>query len=356
MTANKIAIENVAVFDGHQLRHGQTVAFADGVIVADVAGAQTVVDGQGHYLLPGLIDCHVHVHDADDLAVLARHGVTTCLDMGTKDLAGLLALGGGVGTCDIRSSGIPAMPAGGRHARQPGFPRRLLVTSADEAAAFVDDRLTDGAAYIKIMVEPEGPDAAIVQALAAAARARGRTSIAHTRSGATVAKAVAAGVDVVTHIPEDEILSDATVVQMQARSSVTVPTLVKTLLTTEQVPGTADYAQLKGSVTKLHAAGVAIFAGTDANKHASSVSVPYGASLWRELALLVDAGLSPVQALQAATSEAAVYFGLDDRGAIAPGKRADLVLLSADPVADIGNVTAVQRVWSKGVEVTQARS
>ncbi|CAK7205472.1 hypothetical protein SEUCBS139899_008247 [Sporothrix eucalyptigena] len=353
MAASKTTIENVAVFDGHQLRYGQTVAFADGVIVADATGARTVVNGEGFYLLPGLIDCHVHVHDADDLALLARHGITTCLDMGTGNLAGLRALSASAGTCDIRSSGIPAIPHGSRLASRPGFPRRLLVTNADDAAGFVDDRLADGADYIKIMIELEGPDVAIVHALAAAARTCGRTSIAHTRSGAAVAKAVVGGVDVITHIPEDEILSDATLAQMQARSLVTVPTLVKTLLTTEQVPGAAPYTHLKGSVAKLHAAGVAILAGTDANKHATGISVTYGDSLWRELALLVDVGMSPAQALRAATSDAAMHFGLDDRGVIAPGRRADLVLLSANPVVDIANIKAVQRVWSNGIEVTQ---
>ena len=88
-------------------------------------------------------------------------------------------------------------------------------------------------------------------------------------------------------------------------------------------------------------AGVRFLARTD------SGGVPYlyyGSSLHDGLALLVDAGFTPLQALQAATRHAAEFLGLGDTGTVAPGKRADLVLLGADPLADIHNLSKIDAV------------
>jgi imidazolonepropionase-like amidohydrolase len=95
----------------------------------------------------------------------------------------------------------------------------------------------------------------------------------------------------------------------------------------------------------LFRAGVPILAGTDAMN-------PYcmpGFSLHDELALLVESGLTPLAALQSATVGPAEFLGrAEELGLIAPGKRADVVLLSADPLADIHNTTQIQAVWLQG--------
>ncbi|WP_433667238.1 amidohydrolase family protein [Nocardia sp. CA-136227] len=77
----------------------------------------------------------------------------------------------------------------------------------------------------------------------------------------------------------------------------------------------------------------------------------FGASLHHELELLVAAGLSPAEALHAATAGPAERFGLADRGAVAPGLRADLVLLEGDPLTDITATTRIRRIWSAGTPV-----
>ncbi|HEX8827160.1 MAG TPA: amidohydrolase family protein, partial [Xanthobacteraceae bacterium] len=98
-------------------------------------------------------------------------------------------------------------------------------------------------------------------------------------------------------------------------------------------------------VGMMFRAGVPLLAGTDAMN-------PYclpGFSLHDELVLLVESGLTPLAALQAATLDPAEFLGRpDELGGIAPGKRADLVLLSADPLADIHNTTQIQAVWLRG--------
>jgi imidazolonepropionase-like amidohydrolase len=113
-----------------------------------------------------------------------------------------------------------------------------------------------------------------------------------------------------------------------------------------------SYDAASETVGRWHRAGVTILAGTDANQAPSApASPPYGSSLHHELRLLVDAGLSPLEALRSATAGAAQYFGLDDRGVIEPGKRADLVLVDGDPVQDISAIGAIAAVWCGGVPV-----
>ncbi|KAI3319422.1 hypothetical protein HD806DRAFT_548015 [Xylariaceae sp. AK1471] len=81
----KTAVQNVRVFDGQGFTGPQSVIFADGYIMADTEGIETVVDGTGQFLIPGLIDSHVHVPDIDGLASIAFYGVTTALNMACGD-------------------------------------------------------------------------------------------------------------------------------------------------------------------------------------------------------------------------------------------------------------------------------
>jgi hypothetical protein len=102
-----------------------------------------------------------------------------------------------------------------------------------------------------------------------------------------------------------------------------------------------------GIVAALHRAGVPLLASTDA----PNPGTVHGVSLHDELALLVEAGLSPAAALTAATAAPADAFHLDDRGRVAAGKRADLVLVRGDPTADITATRAIVAVWKAGARV-----
>lgn len=97
-------------------------------------------------------------------------------------------------------------------------------------------------------------------------------------------------------------------------------------------------------VRRFIAAGGTVAAGTDAS---NQLLIP-GYSEHRELQLLVGAGLSPADAIAAATRNGALLLGVDSLGLIAPGKAADLVVLTRDPLADIGNTRSVERVMVRG--------
>jgi imidazolonepropionase-like amidohydrolase len=111
-----------------------------------------------------------------------------------------------------------------------------------------------------------------------------------------------------------------------------------------------QYAILKASVSKLATAGVKIVLGADTGlrDHIS------GWAEQKELQLMVEAGMTPMEAIVAATSDAASFMGLSDRGTIAAGKRADLLVLDANPLDDIKNTRRIAKLFLAGAEVDRA--
>jgi imidazolonepropionase-like amidohydrolase len=356
--ADKIALTRVRVFDGRRLLEPGTIVFEDGVIGGDPHGAR-VIDGHGGVLLPGLIDAHVHLHGPQTLEQLARFGVTTALDMGTWPASLVASLRGQAGVTDIRSSGVGATSPRSRHSRLvPDRPLDGLVGDPRSARTFVADRVAEGADYIKIIIDLPGFDQGTVDALAAAARASGKKTIAHAATFDAVSMAQQAGVDAVTHAPLDRALNEVSVSAMAGAGRIAVPTLTMMEQIVANIGARGpSYEPARASVTALYRAGVPVLAGTDAN---NSIGVPaspeHGSSMHRELELLVEAGLTPAEALRAATVLPARYFGLPDRGVIEAGRRADLVLIAGDPLVGIGATRQVERVWCRGIEYCDARS
>jgi imidazolonepropionase-like amidohydrolase len=92
-----------------------------------------------------------------------------------------------------------------------------------------------------------------------------------------------------------------------------------------------------------------ILAGSDVSEPIPNLGgLALGASLHHELQLLIAAGLTPVEALRAATSVPARRFGLMDRGRIKPGDRADILLVDGDPTTNITDTLSIQSVWRRG--------
>ncbi len=351
------AIENVRVFDGTGLSEPRRVVF-EGVVLADAAiPTDEVIDGGGATLLPGLIDAHMHtVLGRVDLENLAHWGVTTGLDMAAWPLEFLNAMRHENGVAQIFSATIPAVGPGGNHAKMPGFPADGIVTTPEQARAFVEQRVLDGADYIKIVTEaapPAGMDQPTVDAIVQVAHEHGLLVVAHSITTGAFRVAVEAGVDVSTHAPLDAVLDDATVSRMREMGMVSVPTLT-------MMEGTAQlfaarglrYENARESVAKLHAAGIRILTGTDANSAPGAPFGPkHGESLHHEFELLTQAGLSPVEVLAGATSLTANTFALEDRAVIEPGKRADLLLVDGDPTTDITATRNIVGVWIAGERI-----
>ena len=111
-----------------------------------------------------------------------------------------------------------------------------------------------------------------------------------------------------------------------------------------------QYAILERSLAKLAAAGAKVVLGADTGLEDHF----FGLAEHLELQAMVDAGMTPAQALVAATSRAAEYLHLDDRGSLVPGKRADLLVLDASPLDDIVNARRISRMFINGVEIDRA--
>ena len=351
---SKIAVTNARVFDGNGIGQPSTVVIDGDRIGTDPSGAE-VLDAHGATLLPGLIDAHIHIVDDAELARLRDSGITTGLVMASPAVEQIAALRGRPGMTDLRNAGLSAVGRGGNHAKLPGYPEEGIITGPEQARKFVADRVAEGSDYIKVVTEPPGTDnidQPTLNALVEAAHEHGKLVVAHAVDTHAYAMALAAGVDVLTHAPLDHALDAAVAERLAREGRIVIPTLtMMDGVCKRSGRAGADYGAARASVGAMYRAGVPVLAGTDANSFGPGPArITHGSSLHDELELLVDAGLTTVDVLRAATSLPARYFDLDDRGAIRPGLRADLVLIDGDPLTDITTTRKIQRVWCGGVE------
>lgn len=381
---------------------------------AAATGARRV-DYTGKTLLPALVSDHAHVGNTQglehgdrfytrdnvvrDLRQFQRYGITTVTALGLNGAdffalrtevnadprlgAQLYGAGGGIGAPD----GAPPADSMGLRHDPVARPR-----TAEQARAAVATQHADGVDLIKLWVDDLGgkrpmmtPE--VYRAAIAEAHARGLTVAAHIHDLDQARDLVDARVDILAHGIRDRAVDPMLARKMRDQGTWYIPTVAideasywyaehpqalqqpflrqalhRDVLARWSQPEW-QRAQLAGSgipaaraavatnldnVRRLHAAGVKLGFGTDA------VAMPHrviGVAEHRELQLLVQAGLSPAQALQVATSQAADLMGLADRGRIAAGKRADLLVLDADPLTDIANTQRIGAVWQAGQEV-----
>jgi imidazolonepropionase-like amidohydrolase len=215
-----------------------------------------------------------------------------------------------------------------------------------------------------------------LRALVEAATTHGVVSVVHVATETDARKAIAAGADGLAHMFIGDRVS-ADFGEFAASHDVfLIPTLsvlrcrelsVPKVSTDERLApflprqarrlgalapmGRMPCAAVPPALKQLIAAGVPVLAGSDEPIPGST----YGASLHGELSLLVENGLSPLQALIAATSAPADAFRLVDRGRIRPGLRADLVLVEGDPTRDIVSTRSIVAVWKRGEQARRRR-
>src|SRR5579864_7862510 len=372
--ASEFVIHNVRIFDGSRVIEKGDVWVRNGLIQAVGAKVKApsgarLIDGTGKTLLPGLIDAHVHTWgDAPRQALI--FGVTTELDMFSdyKYAAKIKkdqAEGKDLDFADLKSAGtLVTAPKG--HGTEYGI-AIPTITSPDEAQAFVDARIAEGSDYIKIIYD-DGKAYGIniptlsketMTAVVVAAHKRGKLAVAHIGSLQGARDAIAAGVDGLMHLfvdapPDPEFASFvvqhhvfvvptlsvlAAIAGVPAGKSLAEDSRLQPYLSPDSVsnlsrtfPGKhGDFAFAQETIRQLKAHHVPLLAGTDSPNPGTA----HGASMHEELELLVGSGLTPVEALTSATSTPAAAFHLPDRGQIAPGKRADLLLVKGDPTTDI---------------------
>src|SRR5215469_7014899 len=388
-----VAFRNVRVFDGStMMRRGNVLIQGDRIVALgpdlSLPDGADVIEGTGLTLLPGLIDSHTHSY-GDALKTAIVFGVTTELDMFTDyHMAAAIrkqqSEGKAQTTADLFSAGtLVTAPRG--HGTEYGIPIPT-ISAPEEAQAFVDARIAEGSDYIKIIYD-DGKTYGMsiptisketMAAVVRAAHKRGKLAVAHIGSLQGARDAIDAGADGLAHLFVDRAPDPDFGKFLAARHAFVIGTMT-VLQAVCQIPGgqllttdsalapyispldesnlkkvfpsrqgaQANYAAAEETIRQLKAAGVPILAGTDAPNPGTS----HGASLHLEMELLQHAGLTPAEALASATSIPASQFRLADRGRIAPGLRADLLLVKGDPTADIKATRSIVGVWKQGVKL-----
>ncbi len=369
-----------------------------------------VIDAHGQTMMPGLINAHGHLalvdgsqnsgtyytepHVMAELRQYEHYGVLDVLSLGlNRDLLYPIRTQQAAGTLDGAAAftadrgigvpgGAPQIPHAADQLYQPRTPEEARSDGA--AAAGRDANL------VKVWVDPmhgAAPEMqpAIYTAVIDEAHKQHLTVAAHVYALADAKKLVAAGVDVLAHSVRDARVDTELIAAMKKRGVYYLPTLtvdesffafadhpellsdpflIRATTPAELArlrsdsyrgsvandPHTAqhrqDFAMAKTNLKLMVAAGVRVGFGTDSG--ANPQRLP-GYAEHRELQLMVEAGLTPLQALHCATAVNARLLGIDDHtGMLAPGLRADFLLLSADPAVHVANTRRMVSIWHNG--------
>ena len=392
--APPLVLRGASVIDGSGAApvRSRAVVVVDGrisdVVEESRAPSGTTLRLDGLTLLPGLFNCHVHLcfgGEPDPAAVLrgesyaltvikaalrARQiveaGVTTVRDLGGRDYAELAVRDA------VRAGLIPGpriLCAGRGICMTGGHGWQLVGREADgpdEVRKAVREQLRAGADVIKIFatggvmtpgVDPNSAQLTLDEVRAAIEEARkaGRRTAAHAQGADGIANCLEAGITTIEH---GIFLSEALCRRMVQDGIALVPTLLapEAIERGGIAAGIPEFAVKKSvALTARHREsfqlamrlGVPIAAGNDAGTPLN----PHG-SIVPELALMVQAGMAPLDAIRAATSTAARVCGLElETGRVAPGLAADLLVVGGDPTEKIGALDDVRLVVARGAVV-----
>jgi len=376
----------------------------------EVPADAKVIDGHGKWLIPGLIDMHVHLDEVVTPIMFAQYGVTSVRDVGSR----LVTI---QHWRSLRAASTPHIYWMGRNIdeHKPSWWGAVAVNGPSEVPALLADMERQGVDGVKLYVNSE-PE--VTKAVIQEAHLRGWPVTAHCGK-TTPLQAAQLGIDNLEHasqmfvgiksqnhapvlgyfagfegVPETDLNGkkmQALVKTLAERGVAVTPTLSASLMPVvgekgaqnyylpwcnigsdwqkEWRRGYWDFISTKGwtqkqhdtalaanrtyskLVGKLYRAGVPLIAGTDC----PAPWVLPGAGLLVELELMSQAGVPNGELIKAATSRAAdILHRSDDVGAIAPGRSADMVILNADPLISIKNLHKISRVFLRGTSVSMS--
>ena len=384
VAAQDLVLTNARVVDvtAGSVSELATVVVEDGRIARIVEGGDVeaplgavTVDLMGRYLSPGLMDAHVHVSSAADAKRALYSGVTTMRGMGTSHYAD-------VGIRELQAAGhleAPGYLAAGYHVRPPAAEaffqdhpelghmygeevrgeealRAMTAAIVSRGVDFVKTNATERAGLPDTDPRKQFYSEAELRAIVTEAGSAGVPVAAHAHGDDGARAAVQAGVRSIEH---GTYISPETLGRMVEMGTFLVPTIA--IVRDLTIPG-GDYdnavlnirgrhmlPRVREMARRAHEMGVKVVAATDTGYGAESTT-----TLAHELIELVGIGMTPAEALRAATTTAAELFGLTDQvGAIVPGLEADLIVLERNPLEDIGVVQDVLMVVSDGKVVVQ---
>lgn len=374
--ARPIIITNASLIDGVRgaFAANATVVIRDGRISEIAQGAvnmppdATVLDARGRYLLPGLIDVHTHVSSLASARRALESGVTTIRsasvsayqDVALRDAVRQGAIAGP----DVVAAGVFVSPelgetmlADSRLAKLAGGVtseaalRELVRINLDRGVDVIKTRGTERAGLPNTDPRKQTYTETQLSWVVDEAAKKRVPVMAHAHGDEGAYAAVKAGVKSIEH---GTYLSDSTLQLMKQKGTYLVPTYITVHDLTQ--PG-GDYDDptltirgnfmlpvLGETVRRAHRMGVRIATGADTQYGPESLSRIAG-----EVAFFVDLGMTPLEALRAATTVSAELLGLGDRtGALTPGYEADLILVESNPLQNIRALADVLVVISNG--------
>lgn len=341
------------------VREGRISSVASGV--PSVPAGAMVIDLKGKWLLPGLIDAHVHLADLAAARLALASGVTTVrtgnaqrfIDIGIRELnhAGVADLPDvvAVGYQVVRQPSenffldFPGMIDLMQGVRGPDAFRRMVRALADRGVNMIKVLATERLGVAQQDARRRTLTDEELAAVIDEARRAGLTVMAHAHGDEGAAAAVRGGARTIEH---GTYLSDETLALMKDRGTCLVPTMT-TFLREEgdavvAARSRANLPRLAALVARANERGIKVAAGTD---------IMYDDKYRQqdELVLLTQQGLSPIAAIKSATSVASECLSINARtGAIRPGLEADLIVVEGDPTADFETVRDVLMVVNNG--------
>lgn len=358
-SAGAILLVAKQIFDGTSLRKDEAI-LVNGSSVVEVGRAEILksratklIDLGDATILPGFIELHAHVLLRKvPQEVLLKHGVTTVRDVGGP----LLQPSGGDGKLRVLTAG-PIITI------QDGYPISVFgkgyvaeaVQSPGEAKSLVSRLVQGGAALIKIALEPGGEagapwsrhhgnaappwpmaDQEIISAIVTEAHRLGRIVTAHIGENRGAALALSAGVDEWAHVPCLDLDDD--LIRQAAKQKIRVVTTFDTM---SHCPGVLANGR------KLAGAGISLLYGAET----AHDDVPWGIDAQELRYIQHSTGMSELEVLRTATSEAGKELGMEPLGTIAAGAPADLIAVKGDPLANFKILEYPDLVMSGGVVV-----
>lgn len=399
-------IENVNIVNpGDEIKEHQNILI-EGKYIKEISSGKIhtkvnaeIIDGNNNFVLPGFIDCHTHIlakgfHKEENMAnPLAIHfynavphgkqtinaGVTTIRDCGSADVGVKLAQQRGLFTAPKMVVSITPLAMTGGHfdlllpsgfdmeIMYPGFPKGRC-DGPSEVLKKTREVKRAGADFIKVMcsggvlttnTSPEFSQFNLEELKTIVGEANNTNTkvSAHCHSLEGMNKCIDAGFSSIEH---GTFIDDKTSKKMAENNVTLVPTmLVNQYLYENGFPPWDNYADeklakvkeivkvCKENIKTAYENGVNIVMGTD------SGVIPHGHNL-KELLNLIDIGMSPMEAIESATSKSAEFIGKDDIGSIEIGKCADIIFVENNPLNDIKlltNADNILRVVQDGKEV-----
>ena len=367
-----LLIKNVSLFDGRENQGIVDIAVRNGSII-DISkkankytGLETI-DGTGKFIIPGLINSHVHLWTKKDLKDALHAGIFAVIDLHSSEWTdeAMKKLRDSTGYASYYSSGYAAtVPKG--HPTQI-FPIETINDSVSPAQ-FVNNRISKGADLIKIVsgnlrpgsVRSSKPSLNYQQidAIIKAAKGKQKMVVVHISQVDEAVKIAEMQPDGFAHLwAYNETASDEQLRVLKAKKVFIIPTALiqkKAWQIIEKSPDSMHSFKrsLSGMPTvyqeikRVHAAGITILAGTDP----PNFGINYHDDLLEELAIYSSAGLSNKEVLKTATGNPSTIFHLDGVGIIKTGYKANFILLNSNPLTNISALKDINAIWKNGVK------